>query len=1534
MKKIASCFLGFFLVSNLFLLAAFAQLSQLNDVPRIISYQATLTDGTGTPIKDDDYRITIRLYPDKDGSPCLWHDTYRVHSTRGIVNINIGGGSIPLPDVSQMSGSLWLGVQINDEEEIKNYSELTAAPYALNVPNGSITAQKIGADYVGSISINGQKISRKGEDLNIITGNGISASVDPGTHSLLLGTETQSTASTKGAEAEANSTITGDLTVVQNAFLNTGRTSPGNALTVTTIGSNSAANPGVIKIQQGIASGGHQISVKTTTESMGSDATITLPNITGVATVQGNTFNGANQLLQLDGSGNLPASISSSFISNSNTPQASASFNVDGTGAVGSTMSVGANLLFDPAVSHTIKISAATSGSSYPLTIEGQAGSSDDLGGVVFINGGHGTNGTSSLSARDGGNVITNGGVGGAGSSANQGGNGGSSFLQGGFGGSGFGGLFSGGTGGDAEVLGGEGGGANGSFVGRPGGRVLVQAGQGGDGSPLAASGAAGSVQILGGQAGFDGGAGSGSGGNVEITGGNGVTGGAIIINGGVGLSGPFGDVNIQTSNGNITMGNAIGSLKVTSTHFSITSAGDVTANSFTGDGSHLTNVSAWGLTGNNVTNPSDFIGTTGNQPFEIHVNQTGAPFTGTHRVMRYEPNATSANIIGGFQTNHVSLGVIGATIAGGAEGTNPHSITGSYGTIGGGDGNTAAGFATVAGGEVNTASGGQSTVAGGQSNIAHGQWSSVGGGISNNATSDYSTISGGSSNTARGFGAVVSGGSGNSVGGDNSNVGGGNSNSANGTSSTVIGGSGLDIEGSRSFGFLANQSSQNMRVIASNTAILGNVDLWLANNDGNSHELRFYGAHGNSGLDYPFSDSYFIGLKAPASLTASTSFTLPTSDGTAAQLLATDGSGNLEWSDIELSGAPGEVTYFDGAHTATGDANFTWDAGSQALQIDGGVTVTNGATISGFTRINGMSEFFSTKIGNAFSGGIVELESANPDVGIKINQSGAGSTNIGNLHGAVAIVGINGISGDGIMINASNGLCGNTHIGNQFADGSSTTIEVDPVHGALTINGLNGISTPGYFYVNDGSTNIVGTASISDVATALIPSGTFIDNSTSTQLNASFNIDGDGTIGGTLNVAENITSGPITCPFVTTTGDALVSPAIFFGNLVTHFGALYSPSLSSNPNWALPDASGVISLGGITNGTLDNATLRWDNTSEAWLENTHVQEDASGVLSTDGAIHASDNITSAGAIVAPILSATGDGVHIAGTVMFDDLAGNHGYLTPDFNGFSTLPFWQLPDAAGTISLGGIINGTTDGSTLVWDNTNMKWAETLNLKFDNNSGNAAFAGSLAIGGSLHVDGAITAGPVTAEFLETTGDALLTPSVVFGNVAIHAGSLLSPDISNNPEWELPSTSGTLSLGGIINGTMDGSMLAWDNTNQVWAENLNVTADGIGNVSIANTLKVGGSIVATTSSSTASSDAGVTVSDVPVFIITNGGASTTADFALTLPSAPASGDMIVVINHDPTWNATYTGSWGTTYIFPHSTRTFYYDGSRWQ
>ncbi len=205
-----------------------------------------------------------------------------------------------------------------------------------------------------------------------------------------------------------------------------------------------------------------------------------------------------------------------------------------------------------------------------------------------------------------------------------------------------------------------------------------------------------------------------------------------------------------------------------------------------------------WSLTGNaGTTAGTNFLGTTDNVALELHVNSV--------RALRMEPDATSPNIVGGFNGNTVGGGIHGATIGGGGLSAFINQVNGDFGTVGGGANNTASSLlatvgggsgnsasglrASVGGGFQNTASGSESTVGGGSGNLASGPAVSVGGGFQNTASGGNSTVGGGGSNTTAGSESTVGGGRNNTASGGNATIGGGFFNTASGGSSTVSGG-------------------------------------------------------------------------------------------------------------------------------------------------------------------------------------------------------------------------------------------------------------------------------------------------------------------------------------------------------------------------------------------------------------------------------------------------------------------------------------------------------------------------------------------------------------------------------------------------------------------------------------------------------------------------------------------------------------------------------------------------------------------------
>ena len=105
-----------------------------------------------------------------------------------------------------------------------------------------------------------------------------------------------------------------------------------------------------------------------------------------------------------------------------------------------------------------------------------------------------------------------------------------------------------------------------------------------------------------------------------------------------------------------------------------------------------------------------------------------------------------------------------------------------------------------------------------------------------------------------------------------------------------------------------------------------------------------------------------FIGLKAPNSVTATTTFVLPDGDGSAGQFLKTDGNENLAWSTvnqyIDLAGDTGTDTY-NTAETLT----FAGGTGMQAVVTDNVVTINATALVN--ANLSGTAGITNANIAN-----------------------------------------------------------------------------------------------------------------------------------------------------------------------------------------------------------------------------------------------------------------------------------------------------------------------------------------------------------------------------------------------------------------------------------------------------------------------------------------------------------------------------------------------------------------------------------------
>src|SRR5690242_17877483 len=109
-------FLLTFLISN-------SLLAQNNT----ISYQGSL-ETNGKTVQGT-YTITTTLYADKAGTKPVWSDQYATYVNHGIFNLQLGSGDKVLPP--SLPSSLWLGVRIGEDAELRPYTPVSSVPSAL-----------------------------------------------------------------------------------------------------------------------------------------------------------------------------------------------------------------------------------------------------------------------------------------------------------------------------------------------------------------------------------------------------------------------------------------------------------------------------------------------------------------------------------------------------------------------------------------------------------------------------------------------------------------------------------------------------------------------------------------------------------------------------------------------------------------------------------------------------------------------------------------------------------------------------------------------------------------------------------------------------------------------------------------------------------------------------------------------------------------------------------------------------------------------------------------------------------------------------------------------------------------------------------------------------------------------------------------------------------------------------------------------------------------------------------------------------------
>lgn len=186
MKRLLLCSIALFYIV-LMGDVGFAQPLTENTPNKTITYQGTITSSeTGAPLTAI-IPVTVVMYKDENGTEKVWEGMYLTDINHGGFQIQLGSGEYPLPPVSELDRGLWVGVSFGGSSEMRPLTPLSASPYALSVADRSISAKKMGTDYVASISVDGKKVTNRGSNLNLISGPGVLLNYDESTNSLVMG---------------------------------------------------------------------------------------------------------------------------------------------------------------------------------------------------------------------------------------------------------------------------------------------------------------------------------------------------------------------------------------------------------------------------------------------------------------------------------------------------------------------------------------------------------------------------------------------------------------------------------------------------------------------------------------------------------------------------------------------------------------------------------------------------------------------------------------------------------------------------------------------------------------------------------------------------------------------------------------------------------------------------------------------------------------------------------------------------------------------------------------------------------------------------------------------------------------------------------------------------------------------------------------------------------------------------------------------------------------------------------------------------
>jgi len=139
-------------------------------VPKTMSYQGILTDGTGKTVGDGTYSLTFKLYDVITGGTLLWTETQSAAVSKGVFSVILGSSTALNLAFDK---PYFLGVSINGAAELVPRMQLTSSAYALNADKVKGTTNVFPSEGNVGIGTTTPMGRMEVKDSLVISGNGI-----------------------------------------------------------------------------------------------------------------------------------------------------------------------------------------------------------------------------------------------------------------------------------------------------------------------------------------------------------------------------------------------------------------------------------------------------------------------------------------------------------------------------------------------------------------------------------------------------------------------------------------------------------------------------------------------------------------------------------------------------------------------------------------------------------------------------------------------------------------------------------------------------------------------------------------------------------------------------------------------------------------------------------------------------------------------------------------------------------------------------------------------------------------------------------------------------------------------------------------------------------------------------------------------------------------------------------------------------------------------------------------------------------------